>query len=266
MSASIAFELLDRRVLAGLGFVDPAGARVRTSVAVLPVDPAVKYFVKRAGEIVITDAPGLHDQTFSFLPPTPPAAPVPVTFDIKPSDRGLGPRRFTLQLPRNADPAQADAVSTLVLVPLLAAPAGTPFGMAAAVRVTVTRGSDGYAIEDALVTLQPEGGRPKVSALTDAAGEALLIAGGIPIANTGAGPTVQPDIGGSVVAIVDPALSRFNAPADLQTARQQAAVRQRGFVDPDDLATRLAAAATAPVSVRIAPGQTSAAGIQWTAP
>jgi hypothetical protein len=268
MSATLSFKFLDRRVLAGLSFVDPLGRLVQRPVAVRAVDPAVKLYAKRAGEIVITDAPGLDQQISSFDPPAPPPAlgSIAAVLDVKPADSGLGARRFTLKLPRNSDPARADAVSSFVVVPLLASPAGRVTGLVAAIRVHAGRSSDGFAIEGALVRLRPEGARPEVWGLTDAAGEALLLGAGVPIASPGPGATVQADIGGMVDAIVDPALARFNAPDALQTARREAANRLSGFVDPDDLATRLSATATAPIAVRVAPGQTRTVTIEWTAP
>lgn len=268
MSATLAFELLDRRVLAGLSFVDPLGRLVQSPVAVRAVDPAVKLYARRAGEIVITDAPGLERQISSFDPPAPPPAlgSISVVLDVKPADSGFGARRFTLKLPRNSDPSQGDAASSFVVVSLLASPAGSVTGLVAAIRVHVGRSNDGFAVEGALVRLRPEGGRPEVWGLTDAAGEALLLAAGVPIASPGPGATVQADIGGVVDAIVDPALARFNAPDALQIARRDAASRLTGFIDPDDLAARLAASATAPIDVRVAPGQTRTATIQWTAP
>lgn len=266
MSALPVFEMLDRRVLGGVVFTDPFGRRVLSPVAVRAADPAVKLMAKRPGEIVVMDDPGLTAQTASFAPPVPPPAlgSVKIILDLRPADPALGARRITLALPRNPDASQPDNASTAMIVPLLAAPGGGLAGLAAAVRVSVTRSDDGRAIEGALVRLRPEGGRPEVWALTDAAGEALLLATGVPLASPGPGATVKSDIGGGVDAIVDPALARFHASADIQFARLAAGRRTSGFTDPDDLVARLAATATAPVDVRVAPGRTTTARIAWT--
>lgn len=265
MTAAMSFELVDRRVLGGIGFTDPFGRRVLTHVAVCAVDPAVRLMTKRPGEIVITDAPGLHAHTGSFDPPgTPPAlGAISIVLDLKPADPALGARRVTLKLPRNPDASAPDAASTAMLVPLLAAPGGSLAGMAAAVRVSVTRSDDGRAVEGAVVRLRPEGGRPEVLALTDAAGEALLLATGVPLASPGPGATVKPDIAGVVDAIADPALAGFHTPAEVQAARLAAAARTGTFIDPDDIIGRLAAKATPPVDVRIAAGRTRTASIAW---
>ncbi len=266
MSAVLAFEFVDRRVLAGIRFVDPFGRAVLTPVTVTPVDPGVTLFFKRPGEIIVTDAPGLakHTAAFDSPPKTPALGSVAIVLDVRPVDPALGARRFTVNLPRNADASKPDPASTAVIVPLFAGAAGDLAGLAAAVRVNVRR-DDGAAIEGAVVRLRPAG-RPEVMALTDAAGDALLLAMGVPLASPGPGATVRPDIAGEIDAIVDPALARFNAAADIQAARRAAAQRISGLIDPDDIVARLKAKATPIVTVRVAPGRTTTAGITWTAP
>lgn len=266
MSAVLAFEFVDRRVLAGLRFSDPFGRPVLTPVTVTPVDAGVALFAKRPGEVVITEAPGLarHTAAFDAPPKTPALGSVDVVLDIRPVDPALGARRFTLKLPRNADASRPDPASTAVVIPLLAGSGGDLAGMAAAVRVNVAQ-ADGMAVEGAVVRLRPEG-RPEVMALTDAAGDALLLATGVPLASPGPGATVKPDIAGEIDAIVDPKLARFHAAADIQAARRAAAARTTGLIDPDDLVTRLKSKATAPVAVRVAAGRTTTATITWTAP
>ena len=266
MNAVLAFEFVDRRVLGGIRFVDPFGRLVLTPVTVTPVDAGVSLFVKRPGEIVVMAAPGLarHTAAFDAPPKTPALGSVDVVLDIRPVDPALGARRFTLKLPRNADASKPDPASAAVLIPLLPGSGGDLVGMAAAVRVNIVQG-DGLAIEGAVVRLRPEG-RPEVLAMTDAAGDALLLAMGVPLASPGPGATVRPDIAGEIDAIVDPALVRFHAAADILLARGDAARRIAGLIDPDDVVARLAASATAPVAVRVAPGRTTTAKITWTAP
>jgi hypothetical protein len=52
-------------------------------------------------------------------------------------------------------------------------------------------------------------GRRVARALTDAAGEALLLVPGVPLSVAGPAATVLPDLGATLDAIVDPALARF---------------------------------------------------------
>jgi hypothetical protein len=271
VSAPLAFELLDRRVLGGIVFTDPLGRRVRTPVTARAVGDGVRLMRKRAGELVILEAPGLaaHSAAFEAPPPEPALASVAVVLDLRPADSGLAPRRVTIRLPRDPDPANsasADSLFQPIIVPLQAAPAAPPTGLAAALRVSVRRADDGRAVEGALVRLRPEGGRPEVTAVTDAAGEALLLAAGVPLSSPGPGAVVNADIAGVIDAIVDPQLAGFHAPGEVLAARQAAAERTAGFIDPDDLVTRLAGQATPTVDVRIAAGDTRSAAISWTAP
>jgi hypothetical protein len=269
MSAVLSYEFLDERVLGAFGFVDPLGRGVLTPVGVGVVEAGVVLFRKRPGEYVVMAAPKLGGHVAAFE--APPAAPAigkaPITLDIRPADPALGARRYTLALPRDPDPAKsgtADSLFQPAAIPLLASPAGGLVGLAAAVRVTVTRTDDGRLIEGALVRVRPTG-KPEAWGLTDAAGEALVLVPGIPLASPGAGATVVADVGGECDAIVDPALAQFHARADVAAARRAAAQRTTGFPNPDDINAKLKAKATSPaVPLRVAPGGTRFAAIAWT--
>lgn len=266
MSAVLAWEAVDRRVLAAVVFTDPSGLPVQSGVAVRALTPGVRLFNKRPGEVVVAEAPGLSAYTVFDLPAaglTPPLGSVDVVLDVRPSDPSLGPRRVTIKLPRDPDTSKPTPSTTPVLVPLLAAPAAAPLGLTAAVRVSLHRADDGRAIEYGLVRLRPDS-LPGQYALTDAAGEALFLTAGVPLTSPGPGATVKPDIGGVVDAIVDPALALFHFPGEITSARAAARTRTSGFVDPDDLVARLAAKATPTVAVRITSGETSTARVDWT--
>jgi hypothetical protein len=264
-----AWEFIDRRMLAALAFVDAAGRAVTTPVTI--TSPGIGVLVKRPGEVVVTKAPGLEAYAASFA--APPAAPavgsISIPLDLRPADPAFAPRRFVLILPRDPDPVHAGDLSSLfrpVEVPLLPGPRATATGLLAALRVTVRRSTDGLAIEGALVRLRPEGGRPQARALTDPAGDALLLVPGVPMSSAGAGGMVLPDIAADLDAVVDANLVRFNAAATLDDARAAAAARLSNLIDPDDVESRLAGSATSPLSVRIAAGQTRTAAITWVPP
>lgn len=269
MSAALSFDYLDRRVLAAFVFVDPLGRRVLTPVNVGAVEAGVVLFRKRPGEYVVMAAPKLanHVAIFDAPPATPAIGKAPITLDIRPADPALGARRFTLKLPRDPDPSKADTPDSLfqpAAIPLLASPGGGLVALAAALRVTVSRSDDNRLIECALVRVRPIG-MPEAWGLTDAAGEALVLVPGVPLASPGPGATVVADIGGECDVIVDPALALFHAAADIGPARRSAALRTTGFIDPDDINTRLKAKATSPAApIRIAPGGTRFAAIAWT--
>lgn len=262
------FEFADRRALAALVFVDALGARVRSPVSVAA--PGVRLLHKRPGEIVVMGVPALaaHD-AFDPALDVPAAGSVTVQLDIHPAQRGLGARRFALRLPRKpvpADPLPADSLFRPVEIPLLPAPGATPTGLVAALSVTLRRADDARRIEGALIRLTPEGGRPVARALTDAAGEALLLAPGVPVSVPGPAATVLPDLGATLDAIVDPALARFHRDDALDAARDAAAKRAAGLVDPDDLEARLSGAATPALALRIAAGRLRTARLDWTPP
>lgn len=264
-----AWEYLDRRALASLVLIDAVGRRALVPMTVIA--PGVRIYAKRPGELVVVDAPGLRDHTTAFF--TPPAVPalgsVAVGLDLVPASPAFGPRRFELALPRDPDPANAGNANSLfrpVEIPLLPAPGATVTGLVAALRVTVTRATDGRCVEGALVRLRPEGGRPQARALTDAAGDALLLVPGVALASPGAGGVVLPDIAADLDTVIDPALSRFNDPLQLDVARAAAAGRMRNLIDPDDLEARLGGAATPAQNTRIAAGRTRTAAIAWSPP
>jgi hypothetical protein len=258
MTPIAAWEYSDRRILAALRFVDTLGNPARGPVTINA--PGVRFFVRRPGEIVVTNAPGLDDYaaTFPAAPTTPAVGSVAVPLDLWPSDPALGPRRFALTLPRDPDPANAATPASIfqpVVVTLLPATSATAPGQVAALRVIVTRSTDSARVEGALVRLRPTG-LPQARALTGPEGEAVLLVPGVPLSTPGTGGTVVGDIAADLDAIIDPVLASFNALTALDAARAAADMRTGPLIDPDDLETRLAASAVASRSVRIAAGQT----------
>lgn len=267
--AVLAWEFLDRRALASLVFVDAVGRPVLTPVRVTA--PGVRLLVKRPGELVVLDAPGLatHSAAFEAPPAMPAIGAATVQLDLVPADPALGARRYALALPRDPDPthtANANSLFRSIEIVLLPAPSGTLTGLVAALRVHVSRADDGRAIEGALLRLRPEGGRPQTLALTDAAGDALLLVPGVPLSSPGMGGVVLADIGAELDAVIDPGLVRFHAAEDLMAARADAAARTNGLIDPDDIEARLGAAAIGTQTLRIAADQSRNATIAWTPP
>jgi len=217
----------------------------------------------------VAEAPGLaaYTATFEPVPAAPAVGSISIALDVVPADPALSPRRFTLALPRNPDPAQAAQPSSLfqpVRITLLPTPLATLVGLAAALAVTVRRADDSRRVEGALVRLRPEGGLAEARALTDAAGDALLLVPGVPLASPGAGAVVRARINADLDVVVDPLLARFHRAEDIPAARAAAARRITGLIDPDDLATRLGGAAAPPQVVEIQSGLTRTASIAWT--
>lgn len=258
----------ERRILAAIVLLDALGNRVRVPVAASAQGGTIRQ--KEAGMLLVAGAPGLADHAARFAAPlgVPALGSVELAVDLVPSDPALARRAAVVPLPRDPDPAAAGNANSLFRpqeIVLWPSPLAAPTGLAAALRVTLRRADDRRRIEGAVVRVQPDG-RPPALALTDAAGEALLLVAGVPLATPGGGAVVLPDIGATVMARVDPAVARFHAEADLAAARADAARRHAGLPDPDALLTRAGATATADHPVRLAAGRTRHIDLDWTPP
>jgi hypothetical protein len=263
--SGLRWEYQERRALALLVFVDALGARVQSPVEV--ASPGLRLLRKGSGEMVVMSAPGLeaHD-VFAAPPAVPAVGALALPLDIRPRLRGLAARRFVLRLPRNpatTDPLPADSLFRPVEIPLLPAPGATPTGLVAAVSVTLRNALDDRRIEGALIRCTPDGGRPVARAMTNAAGEALILVPGVPVSVPGPAATVLPDLGATLDAIVDPALVHFHREVELDAAREAAERQRDGFFDPDDLQARLGGAATPATPLRIAAGRLRRASLAW---
>jgi hypothetical protein len=270
MMATRTFEWLDRRALAALRFVDAvSGVPVEGRIALAAA--GVSVVRKRSGDIVVLAAPGLEEHRSSFLAPpaTPAIGTVPVAIDARPLSPAYAARRFALRLPRDPDPDNRDDPDSLfnaAIVELLPSPAYQASGQAAALRVTVRRTDDQRRVGGALVRLRPAGGLLPARAMTDATGEALLVVRGVPLASPGPGATTVADIAAEVDVLVDPALASFVADDALDAARAAALAQSAGFIDPDDLETRLGGAAPPALAVRLRSGATGTVALDWSPP
>ena len=269
MMATRSFEWLDRRALAAIRFVDavtgaPADGRIVLAAS------GVSVARNRSGAVVVLAAPGLEEHRTSFTaPPTPAIGSLAIAIDARPVSPAYAARRFALRLPRDPDPDHRDHPDSLfaaAIVELLPSPAYSPSGQAAALRVSVRRADDQRRVGGALVRLRPSAGLSPTRALTDAAGEALLVVSGVPLASPGPGATTVPDIAAELDVLVDLALASLVADDAIDAARAQALAEEMGFIDPDDVETRLAATAPPAVAVRLASGATGAVTLHWSPP
>lgn len=258
--ATPAWDLVDRRILAAIAFVDAVGAPVTCPVAI-GAPEGFGWFLKKPGVVIVTRAATLeaHSAAFAAAPGTPSVQSKQYRLELRPSDPAYAARSVELLLPRHPDPANVNSVFRAVEVVLPPTPLARPAGLRAALRVTVTRSDDGRAIEGALVRLRPVG-RPETFALTDAAGEALLLADAIPFSSAAPGPKVTRDWAAEIDAVVDPATARFNAPEAVFDARQNPAAP----IDPDALAT--GGTVSGVISLAIAAGEIRTATLTWPPP
>lgn len=260
--ASLAYEQLDRRIFAALRFIDSAGRRVTTPVAISAVPP-VKTSRNRSGMTIISSATGLHGDNAMFDPPITPLGSHDFQLNLYPYDPALAPRGLVLSLPRDPDPSNSAMPSSIfrpINVALLASNVAQPSGQAAAVRLTVIRADDGRRVEGALVRIDSGGGRPVARGVTNRAGEAQLLIYGLALSAPGAGATIVEDHAVDLDLIVDPSLVAFHD----DTAPVADPRRPPGLIDPDDLEARLSGQATPSQSIRVVAGQTTVTRIQWT--
>ena len=186
MTASLA--LSDRRVLAALLLEDQvSGLPLRRSLRVslggrdLPRN--------RRGLYIVGHAPGLepHGRQFEAPPPAPAVGAVRVSLLVQ---DGLGhylPRRYSLALPRDPDPAQRRQSGSLFqparvrLYPSPSAPVRRSWSL---VRISVSRA--GKPVAGVFFQVQGEG-RIWGRGISDPRGEALLVVAGVPITRFASG-------------------------------------------------------------------------------
>ncbi|TGX53683.1 hypothetical protein E5A73_12770 [Sphingomonas gei] len=266
MTMMLAPDLLDRRGLALLAFVDGYGRAVDGPVQVR--GDGVQVVPKGGGRYALTAATGFETYASTF-DSAPAHAATPVQLDCTPASRAYLPRRFKLQLPRDADPAHLNQAGSLfqpVAIELLAAATAKPTGSAVLLRVSVKRSGDGRAVEHALVRAQTDNGLFAARALTDARGEAVLLFPVLPLSFAGAGATVDREIAARVIVDADPAVALFHSPAEVSAAARDAAMRTTGHPDPDALAAALPANFPSGTALRIAAGRQLSLALTWTAP
>lgn len=265
--AMLAPDLLDRRALALLRFVDVGGRAVDAPLRI-EADRA-RLVAKGGGRYALLEVAGLeaYSGRFDPMPATPVAGSVAFRLDVTPASAALAPRAFILPLPRDMDPAHAAAPASIfapVSVELLPGPAAEPPPGGCAVHVSVRRADDGRAVEHALVRGRSDSGTYTARALTDARGEACLIFTGLPLAFPRAGGGVQHETAARILVAVDAMTALFHATPDLVAARAAADARTRGHPDPDAFSDAAPAAFAAGEPVTLAAGGSRAIAVAWS--
>ena len=269
MTMMLSPDLLDRRTLALIALVDPFG-RPLVGPALLGGD-GLRTVAKPGGRWAILAAKGLetHVGAFEAAPATPAQGSVACAIDIRPADGGLAPRRAVVPLPRDPDPAHAEEDDSLfapVTIALLPSPRCPIPGTSAAVRVTVRKRNDGRRVANALVRVASNGGQFAAQAVTDAAGEALVIVPDFPLSFTGGGGSVSDGLPANVTAIADPASAVLVADGDVTAALAGAASQSTGWADPDALANAFPVPAAGEVDITLSTRRVATAAVEWRAP
>lgn len=268
MTMMLTPDLLDRRALVLLQLVDGRGQPVEGPVAV--TGPGVRSVAKRGGQIALIEATGLATYGASFATPVAPAvASLTLAVDLTPAAGDVLPRRLTLRLPRDPDPANRALLASLfqpVVVPFAASPRTKANGNDCILRVAVKRTTDQAMVENALVRARSADGTHSAWGLTDASGEAALVFGALPITFAGGGGATLPTIDCAVVVHADPASARFATPQTLAAARRDAATRSTGHPNPDAIATAQPTDFAGAAMVAIGAGRQPTISLGWTPP
>jgi hypothetical protein len=207
--ALVELERLEHRVLGAVRFVDSATDReVPGPLELAAVEGRARFVRSRSGVQVLWSWSELDAHAAAF--PSPPAAPavgsLPFRFDVRDPSGVYLPRRVTLDLPRDPDPARRDdpdslfqpAVVSLYRSP--AAPTGTNW---AVVRTTVLDEDTGDHLGGTLLRVT-RNGQILARGLTDGRGEGVLPVVGIPMLtfDAEADPGDEEDDGAVVVDTV----------------------------------------------------------------
>ncbi|WP_437876389.1 hypothetical protein [Sorangium sp. So ce513] len=256
----IAPDLEERRYLGAVRFVEATTRAPIRGPLVVTAENAT-FFVNRRGLHVIASAEGLaaHGDSFESAPPSPALRSVPVSGVVRdPSHRYL-PRRFRIELPRDADPAHAGSPDSLfqpVDIPLYPSPGAPTEPGWALLRATLLRRGDRSRLPGAFLRVRRASDDVELAAgLSDVgrdsidpagarrtAGEALVPVARLPI-------TVwNHDPGPVLVNFVEVVVEVTHAP-----------LASDGIPDPDALAA-LAVNAANRWSFQLASGRTLLAG------
>jgi hypothetical protein len=227
-------ELLDRRVLGAVRYVDATtGLPIRRQLDVGGLGIRVMRNVR--GLYVLCEAPelALHTTTFQDPPKSPTVGGLAVTMSVADPIGRFLPRRHTVLLPRDPDPAhaeQADSLFRAADVPLFPSPLA-PIGAGWSVlRVTVVRQGSGAPLPGALLRVV-SGGNVVARGLSEwrgaTAGEALIAVPGVPVTTWGDDAPGTPVVVNEVAGVLevyfdprfDPAAGEAPDPDRLEAAR-----------------------------------------------
>lgn len=220
-------ERVERRVLGALRCVDAStGAPIERP---LHVQAAGVRLLRNASGLVVIDGPALlpeHAAAFAAPPAAPALASIALLVEVDDPAAEYLPRRATVRLPRDPDPANAGNADSLfrpVELPLYPAPAARTGSNWSLLRVSVREAASGDALGGALL-LVSVGAVVRARGLSDWRGEALVAVPGVPVTTWSDDPdavvvdtlavTVRavfdpaPDAGGTRVAAADVAAGR----------------------------------------------------------
>ena len=269
MTMMLSPDLLDRRALALIALVDPFGRPLGGPAQL--TGAGLRTVAKPGGRWAVLACKGLeaHVGSFESAPASPAQGTVACAIDIRPADGALAPRRAVVPLPRDPDPDHKDEQDSLfapVTITLLPSPQCPIPATSAAVRVTVRKRNDGRRVANALVRVASDNGQFAAQAVSDAAGEALVIVTDFPMSFTGGGGSVADGLPGKVTAVADPATAVLVEDAGVLAALADARRQSQGWADPDALADAFPVPATGAANIRLSTRVVATTDVEWRAP
>jgi hypothetical protein len=196
-------EDIDRRVLGALRIVDAITGQRVVEPLELSAD-GITFGRNLSGDLVIRAVSNAisrelhgHALVFDAPPADPVVGDVEVELSISDYRRRYLPRRATLFLPRDSDPANSESADSLfqpVLLRMFRSPAGAVAGGWAVVHVHVPGEDDGEVLAGALIrVIRSADGELLGAGLTDERGEALIAVAGIPVTTFDPGEPADPE-------------------------------------------------------------------------
>lgn len=219
-------ESLTRRVLAALRVVD--GITGQPILSPLSVSGAGALWVRnRRGLYVLIGMPGLeaHQDMLLSPPANPAVGSMSLIVDVRDMSSTYLPRRQTIRLPRDPDPAHAGdggSVFQPIECRLYLSPSAPMSSAWAVIRATIVSEGREQGLGGALIrVLRTSDGEVLARGLSDARGEAVVAVLGIPITTWEAapGPVMGTEIDVQVEVVVDPAGDEVPDPDRLEANR-----------------------------------------------
>jgi len=219
-------ESLTRRVLAALRVVD--GVTGQQILSPLSVSGAGTVWVRnRRGLYVLMGMPGLeaHQDTLLSPPTDPVVGSVSVVVDVHDMGSTYLPRRQTIRLPRDPDPANVGDDSSVfrpIDCRLYLSPSASMSSAWAVIRSTVVRGGSEQGLGGALIrVLRASDGQVLARGLSDVRGEAMVAVPGIPVTTWEAapGPVMGTEVDVQIEVVFDPAGGEVPDPDHLEANR-----------------------------------------------
>lgn len=191
-------DSLDMRVLGAIRFVDAIVGTPILDPLVVTADDGVRIIRNRSGLYVIAEAPGAAVYTATVRLPEPPAPPLPppvasvtVTLSVvDPTGRYL-PRRATIAVPRDPDPANAAQATSLFQAldrALFPSPTARAREGWATLRISVKRTGTDIGLPFAYLRVRRTSNDTLLArGMADERGEALVGVPGIPVTTWSSG-------------------------------------------------------------------------------